>query len=120
MKEKSTIVWEKEGKEWKRVKSAQEVVDEYENFARRGDVAYMFIFLVFVVGMGSLVSSALFAGVAFALVTKISPSVDRGYLGDEIKFILSWSFVFVTLVQIASIIVHARIGRLIASEIDET
>lgn len=96
-------------------------VDDVENLeidAKSGDVVAMVLYLAAVVLTVSTVCSALLAGVLRTVVLKANPAVNQDWLGDETVFIFWMTFTMITLAQVALMVVHARIGTLIASRME--
>lgn len=114
----SSQKWEvvKEKNNWKWTNKTYEVeknVEDIEDDARVGDVGCMVAVLAFVVFVDSVIAGLLFAGILRSFALRVNPSISRVWLGSEIELVFMLTAAFVTLAQVAIIIVHARLGRLI-------
>lgn len=96
--------------EWK------EVEDDLLDTEKVG-AGYMFGVLAFVVFVNSAVSSALFIGIIRTIALKISPNVPVEWLVPELQLLAFIAIAWLIVIQCLLVIVHARIGRLLA--IDE-
>lgn len=94
--------------EWK------EVEDDLLDNQKIG-TGYMFSVLAFVVFVNTSVSSVLFVGIIRTVVMKIYPGVPTEWLVPELQVLAFMAIAWVTVIQCMLIIVHARIGRLIAN-----
>lgn len=116
----SKQTWERETKNgsdnWKL--KGYKNVEDIERSYRASDVRYMVCFLAFVVLLDSTIAGLLFAGVLRSFALRVNPSISRVWLGDEIEIVFLLTAAWVTLAQVAAIVVHARIGRLIASRME--
>lgn len=76
---------------------------------------YKVLFLAVTVFINSAVSSALFIGIVRTVVMKIYPSAPVEWLVPELQTLAYMAIMWVTIIQCMLIMVHARIGRLIAN-----
>lgn len=94
--------------EWK------EVGDDLLDIEKTG-VGYMFGVLAFVVFVNSSISGILFVGIIRTVVMKVYPGVPTEWLVPELQVLAFMSIAWMTIIQCMLVLVHARIGRLIAN-----
>ena len=91
----------------------REVNDDLLDIEKTG-AGYMFGVLAFVVFINSAVSSALFIGIIRTIALKISPNVPVEWLVPELQLLAFIAIAWLIVVQCLLVIIHARIGSLIA------
>lgn len=105
---KGTVWKVAKGDDYETIEQAtSERYTELENFQ-------MVAFLGFVVLLFGLFSAALFAGVVRTIALRANPAVDAVWLWGEIKYLMAIVVLWQSMVSFGVIIVHARIGSLIA------
>lgn len=79
------------------------------------DKGLMFTVLAFVVFINSGVSGLVFVGVVRTVALKVNYNVHVAWLSQELQVLAFVAIAWVIVIQCLVIIVHAKIGRLIAS-----
>lgn len=75
---------------------------------------YMVFVLALVVFINSAISSALFVGIIRTVALKIAPNVPVSWLVPELQTMAFVAIAWLIVIQCLLIIVHAKIGSLIA------
>lgn len=88
--------------------------DDYVDFEKAG-FGYMFLVLAFVVFVNSSITSLVFAGVVRTIALKANPAVNVFWLDSELQVLIAVAMVWTVVIQSLLIIVHGKIGRLVAN-----
>jgi len=99
--------------QWVEVDKGEEKNDLLD--IEKTDRGYMFAVLAFVVFINSAVSGVVFVGVVRTVALKVNYNVPVAWLSQELQVLAFVTIAWVIVIQCLVIIVHAKIGRLIAS-----
>lgn len=101
--------------EWVEVSKEKEISENDLLDIETVDRGYMVAVLAAVVFINSCVTAALFIGIIRTIALKISPSVPVSWLVPELQVLAALGAAWVVAIQCLLIVVHARIGSLIAN-----
>lgn len=101
--------------EWVEVNKKQEIDNDDLLDIEKVDRGYMVAVLAFVVFINSCVTTAIFIGIIRTIALKISPSVPVSWLVPELQVLAALGAAWVVVIQCLLIVVHARIGSLVAN-----